>query len=250
MIIFKKLFTRCLFILFVFNCQPASASSPHADTIFIGGDIITVDETMPEAEALCVSQGKIMAIGREKDILAHKGSDTRIIDLEGRTLMPGFIDIHTHPILSAMMGEIIDIAGFTGLIVEVGAIKKFTRATPKFSLPAYLYLLTKQMEVYSKAGYTTIVAPGLQPIIPDHILSSKTVAEHPDTPVRVLTYPLFDKLAATPFLPDRGNMRFKVMGPKFWIDGSPYAGGMAMREPYLDNDFTRNKLGIKRSSHL
>ena len=101
------------------------------------------------------------------------------------------------------------------------------------------------METYSKAGYTTIVAPGLQPLIPKHIQSLQEVAEHPNAPVRVLTYPLFDRLEKTDFKPSEGNQKFKVLGPKFWIDGSPYAGGMAMKEPYLDNEFTRNKLGIK-----
>jgi hypothetical protein len=133
----------------------------------------------------------------------------------------------------------------TGLIVEVGAMTKIADATPKYPRAAYLYLLTKQMETYSKAGYTTIVAPGLQPLIPKHIQSLQEVAEHPNAPVRVLTYPLFDRLEKTDFKPSEGNQKFKVLGPKFWIDGSPYAGGMAMNEPYLDNEFTRNKLGIK-----
>ena len=108
------------------------------------------------------------------------------------------------------------------------------------------------METYSKAGYTTIVAPGLQPIIPKHIQSLQEVAEHPNSPVRVFTYPLFDRLEKTHFKPSQGNQKFKVLGPKFWIDGSPYAGGMAMNEPYLDNEFTRNKLGIKfgKKGHL
>ena len=122
---------------------------------------------------------------------------------------------------------------------------KLSTATPKYPWAAYVYLLTKQMETYSKAGYTTIVAPGLQPIIPKHIQSLQEVAEHPNTPVRVFTYPLFDKLEKSDFKPSEGNHQFKVLGPKFWVDGSPYAGGMAMNEPYLDNEFTRNRLRIK-----
>ena len=56
----------------------------------------------------------------------------------------------------------------------------------------------------------------------------------------------------TYFKPSQGNQKFKVLGPKFWIDGSPYAGGMAVNEPYLANEFTRNILGIKfgKKGHL
>ena len=335
--------------LLIFGGKGIDAQENNADKIFVGGDIITVDDKNPEAQAIAVHNGKIQAIGSETEVLKYEGYNTEVIDLKGNTLMPGFIDIHTHPILSAKTAETIDVSGFnhknqaevmeslkkgieekgsgewviafgwdpailrnleaptlkeldqmapenplfiiaqtlhsgfanslaleeaginkytpnpeggyfdkdengelTGLIVEVGAMTKIADATPKYPRAAYLYLLTKQMETYSKAGYTTIVAPGLQPIIPKHIQSLQEVAEHPNSPVRVFTYPLFDRLEKTHFKPSQGNQKFKVLGPKFWIDGSPYAGGMAMNEPYLDNEFTRNKLGIKfgKKGHL
>ena len=329
-------------ILIIFGGNGILSQENKADKIFLGGDIITVDDKNPEAQAVAVRNGKILAIGSETEVLKYEGSNTEVIDLKGNTLLPGFIDIHTHPILSAKTAETIDISGFnhknqaevmeslkkgieeksrgewviaygwdpailrnleaptldeldqmapenplfiiaqtqhsgfansltleaagitkdtpdpeggyfdkdengelTGLIVEVGAMTKLVNAAPQYPRSAYLYLLTKQMETYSKAGYTTIVAPGLQPLIPKHIQSLQEVAEHPNAPVRVLTYPLFDRLEKTDFKPSEGNQKFKVLGPKFWIDGSPYAGGMAMNEPYLDNEFTRNKLGIK-----
>ena len=335
--------------LLIFGGKGIDAQENNADKIFVGGDIITVDDKNPEAQAIAVHNGKIQAIGSETEVLKYEGYNTEVIDLKGNTLMPGFIDIHTHPILSAKTAETIDVSGFnhknqaevmeslkkgieekgsgewviafgwdpailrnleaptlkeldqmapenplfiiaqtlhsgfanslaleeaginkyspnpeggyfdkdengelTGLIVEVGAMTKIGDATPKYPRSAYLYLLTKQMETYSKAGYTTIVAPGLQPIIPKHIQSLQEVAEHPNSPVRVFTYPLFDRLEKTHFKPSQGNQKFKVLGPKFWIEGSPYAGGMAMNEPYLDNEFTRNKLGIKfgKKGHL
>ena len=331
-----------LLVLFVLlNAYAAQAQPNPADKIFLGGDIITVDEDNPSVQAIAVTDGKIQALGTEKQILKFKGADTEIVDLRGNTLMPGFIDIHTHPILSALMGEVVDVSGFnhhnrnavmaslkegiankgegewvvaygwdpallpdleaptlgeldqlapenplfiitqtlhsgfanslalqkagidrdtpnppggyfekdddgnlTGFIVEVAAMAKLTQSTPKFPRAAYVYLLTRQMETYARAGYTTVVAPGLQPIIPKHIQSLQEVAEHADAPVRVFTYPLFDQLAQTDFRAGQGNAAFTVLGPKLWIDGSPYAGGMAMAEPYLDNAFTHSRLGI------
>ncbi len=338
----KAIISAILSLLLVFGIH---AQVDYAEKIFLGGDIITVDESNPEAQAIAVRNGIIQAVGSESDVLQLKGPRTKIIDLQGHTLMPGFIDIHTHPILSAMMSQTVDISGFhhnsqaevmasikrgikkarkgtwvlaygwdpailrdleaptlaeldelapenplfiiaqtlhsgfanslalkaagvskdtpdpegghfdkdengelTGFIVEVGAMAFFSRATPKFPAQAYVYLLTNQMETYSKAGYTTVVAPGLQPIIPEHLRSLESVAKYKKAPVRILTYPVFDQLAKTTFKPGHGDDHFKVMGPKFWIDGSPYAGGMAMNEPYLDNEFTREKLGIPAGS--
>mgnify|MGYP001208820881 FL=1 len=108
----------------------------------------------------------------------------------------------------------------------------------------YLYLLTEQLEIYAKAGYTTIVAPGLQPIIPNHIQSFQEVSDYEGAPVRSHIYPLHEFIDESNYQPNHGNNYFRVMGVKVFIDGSPYAGGMAMNEPYLDSDLTREGLGI------
>jgi predicted amidohydrolase YtcJ len=67
-----------------------------ADSIYIGGDIITVNDAQPTAEALAVKDGKIVAVGARADVEAHKGATTQVVDLGGKTLMPGFLDAHGH----------------------------------------------------------------------------------------------------------------------------------------------------------
>ncbi len=68
-----------------------------ADTIYMGGDIITVNEMQPNVEAVAVKDGKILAVGTRMEIeKTLKGSQTRIIDLAGKTLIPGFVDAHSH----------------------------------------------------------------------------------------------------------------------------------------------------------
>jgi len=75
---------------------PPVAANP-ADAIYFGGDIITVNDAQPTAEALAVKNGKIIAVGRRLDVeSAHAGPDTRNIDLAGRTMLPAFIDSHGH----------------------------------------------------------------------------------------------------------------------------------------------------------
>jgi predicted amidohydrolase YtcJ len=77
-------------------CSPAEPTLP-ADTLYVGGSIVTMNDAQPEAAALAVKDGKILALGERAAIeQAHRGSSTRVVDLGGKTLMPGFIDGHAH----------------------------------------------------------------------------------------------------------------------------------------------------------
>lgn len=67
-----------------------------ADTIYHGGFIVTVDDKNPTAEALAVKDGKIISVGKKDDVLKHQGANTKLVDLQGRTMLPGFIDGHAH----------------------------------------------------------------------------------------------------------------------------------------------------------
>ena len=68
-----------------------------ADSIYIGGQIVTIDARQPVAEALAIKNGTILAVGSHASIeKAHLGTDTKLIDLAGNTLMPGFLDAHSH----------------------------------------------------------------------------------------------------------------------------------------------------------
>ena len=92
--------------LLIFGGKDIHAQQNQADKIFLGGNIITVDDNNPEAQAVAVHDGKIQAIGSETEVSKFKGSKTEVIDLKGNTLLPGFIDIHTHPCTpSAPVGQ-------------------------------------------------------------------------------------------------------------------------------------------------
>jgi predicted amidohydrolase YtcJ len=68
-----------------------------ADTIFMNGDIVTIDNAQPTAEAVAVKDGRIVAVGpRDTVVQQHRGWDTHVVDLDGKTLLPGFIDPHSH----------------------------------------------------------------------------------------------------------------------------------------------------------
>ncbi|BBX66951.1 amidohydrolase [Mycolicibacterium psychrotolerans] len=68
-----------------------------ADTIYVGGDIVTMDRAAPAVQALAVRGGRITAVGDRADVVAaQQGPATEIVDLGGATLLPGFVDPHSH----------------------------------------------------------------------------------------------------------------------------------------------------------
>ena len=70
---------------------------PKADSIFFGGDILTMHSEHPEyVEALVVSGEKIAFVGDKATSLIFADGDTKLIDLKGQTLLPGFVDPHSH----------------------------------------------------------------------------------------------------------------------------------------------------------
>jgi predicted amidohydrolase YtcJ len=100
-----------------------------ADTIYSGGPILTMDDAQPKVEALAVKSGRILALGALADVLKFKGDSTRMVDLGGRTLLPGFVDPHGHvtgggiQALSANLlappdGKVTDIASLQATLKE------------------------------------------------------------------------------------------------------------------------------------
>jgi predicted amidohydrolase YtcJ len=78
------------------GCRPREPVR-SADTIYTGGDIVTVNDAQPSVEALAVKDGKILALGARADIeKSYRGAATATIDLGGKTLVPGFVDGHSH----------------------------------------------------------------------------------------------------------------------------------------------------------
>ena len=85
-----------LLVLAVPGCARKSTPVAIADTIFINGGIYTVDANRSWAEAAAVRDGRIVAVGRNEEILPLKGDPTRVVDLTGRMALPGFHDSHVH----------------------------------------------------------------------------------------------------------------------------------------------------------
>ncbi|VEF49261.1 amidohydrolase family [Bacillus freudenreichii] len=68
----------------------------YADLIFYNGNVYTVDEDRSQAEAVAVAAGKILFVGSNKDAKQFENNETEIVDLQGKMVLPGFFDSHTH----------------------------------------------------------------------------------------------------------------------------------------------------------
>ena len=76
---------------------PIRTATTQAPTIiFYNGTVLTMDSDLPTAEAIAVGGDRLLAVGTNEDILTLQVTDTRIVDLQGKTLMPGFVDPHSH----------------------------------------------------------------------------------------------------------------------------------------------------------
>ncbi len=106
-------------LLLAFASPAALAAT--ADQIWMGGPILTMNDQAMRAEAIAVADGRIVAVGSRADVMRTRGPQTRMIDLNGRTMLPGFVDAHGHVLMGGLQavsanllappdGEVRDIA--------------------------------------------------------------------------------------------------------------------------------------------
>jgi predicted amidohydrolase YtcJ len=75
---------------------PPAKLALHADLVLEGTTVLTVDAADSVAQAVAVRGGRIVAVGRDVDVEPLIGPGTRVLSLRGKTVVPGFIDSHTH----------------------------------------------------------------------------------------------------------------------------------------------------------
>ena len=106
-----------------------SRSAP--DYVVINARVLTSDDNMPRAEAFAVKDDRFIAVGTSSDILNLASSGSEIIDAEGMTVTPGFIDAHSHP-SSGGVNELVQVNADLRSVVEIKqAIAERARNTPR-----------------------------------------------------------------------------------------------------------------------
>src|SRR5690242_16132274 len=77
-------------------CAGQAFAADSADLVLLEGKIITVDPHNTVAQAVAVKDGRILAIGSSEEMQRYTGPKTRVLKLGGKSVLPGFVDAHTH----------------------------------------------------------------------------------------------------------------------------------------------------------
>lgn len=318
------------------------------------GIILTMEAAHPSVEAIFVEDGIIQAVGKFEELKELADEDTEVLDLDGKTLMPGFIDSHTHAVGSSFLHSMVDLSGFkhnrpeevwthlesevknfakgewivckgldpvlvkglipphisyldsiapdnplfiisqslhsqwanslafqevgidenspdpsassyyekdeagklTGFIAEQEAFYPFRLKLVEAGREQLVKSIVQVMDQYAAYGNTTIATLGMSTNDPnafrlyEHLSSEKPgllnqvlvkfgMLPERKAGVRHFAYIRKDAINLLPSSPENGDDFFKVLGVKFWYDGSPYTGSMYVEEPYLVSPLTK-----------
>jgi predicted amidohydrolase YtcJ len=116
----------CLFFLFA---SPVLAQP--ADMVLRGGKVITVDKEFRVAQAVAIRDGRFVAVGDNTAMGRFVGGDTRIVELGGKTVVPGLIDSHLHQLFAALNGPAVQLLGSrTVADVQAAIAERVARTEP------------------------------------------------------------------------------------------------------------------------
>ncbi len=117
------------------RCAPRSGSSgpgtvQAADLVLKGGAVYTVDAMRSWARAVAVRDGRITYVGSDEGVQPHIGAGTKVIDLKDRMVLPGFQDIHIHPIWGGIQALACDLSGLETQEQYVEAVAQYAAKNP------------------------------------------------------------------------------------------------------------------------
>ncbi|HEX5765428.1 MAG TPA: amidohydrolase [Woeseiaceae bacterium] len=107
-----------------------TGASPVADMVLRNGSIYTVDGTRSWANAVAIDDGRIVYVGSDEGADDFAGASTQVVDLRGRMLLPGFQDVHIHPIGGGIEAAACDLNGLTTLDQYLEKIRTYAAENP------------------------------------------------------------------------------------------------------------------------
>ena len=128
----KNIYKYYLPVLFVCAVICSGCAEQGADLIIHNGKIVTVDKDFSIAEAAAVKDGKFMQVGTESSVLESAGPDTMVVDLGGKTVLPGFNDTHSHmTTMGVNLPTMIDLTEITSIADIKQAVAERVKVTEK-----------------------------------------------------------------------------------------------------------------------
>lgn len=125
-----------LFLLvFALGCGDTTttrtSSSDAADVVYTNGQIYTVNEAQPWAEAVAIKDGTFLVVGSNADVEAVTGEGTEVVDLAGQFVMPGVFDLHSHPFITPWYGSMnLELTGANTQEKILAAVAEYALANP------------------------------------------------------------------------------------------------------------------------
>ena len=110
-------------------CMAWSAVAAES-ILFINGLVWTGDAARPEAEAVLVRDGRIVAVGEGQAVEEQAGNGAKVIDLTGRMLLPGFIETHSHPAVAGLLNSKLQVIGTQTVADVQGALAAYAKEHP------------------------------------------------------------------------------------------------------------------------
>jgi predicted amidohydrolase YtcJ len=111
----KSFVSLLLALITTIGLVPAQTSNEPADLVFKNGNIYTANEHHPRAEAIAVRKDRIVFVGSNRDAQKYVGKTTRVVDLNGKTLLPGMTDAHHHLFGVGFREMTLNLEGITSL---------------------------------------------------------------------------------------------------------------------------------------
>ena len=110
----------------------SEARAQLADIALVNGNFVTLDKVMPTAQAIAIRGGRIMAVGTSQMIRAMTDGRTRVINLDGHTVIPGLIDSHIHAIRAGLtFGTEVNWIGTRTIEEALGRLREAAKMAPK-----------------------------------------------------------------------------------------------------------------------
>lgn len=167
-------FRVLLLLAALFPVSIIQANGGDADLLFVNGTVYTVDAADTVAESLAVKDGRILFVGKEEDANRYRGDGTEVVDLRGGSLLPGFIDSHTHipgPLFTKAFD--IDLVDVSTLEETLAKVEDAIKANPHKS-------------GYTGFGYSPNLFPGDEAV--KGAKKERLDAICPDKPVAIYAY--------------------------------------------------------------
>lgn len=105
----------------------------NADVVVLSASIVTFNPAQPKAEALAVRNGRIVAVGSNAEIRSYVGDETKVIDVGGKTVVPGLVDCHVHMTGFGWHLQTLDLCGVNSIEEMKQEIREYTMENPEKS---------------------------------------------------------------------------------------------------------------------